>query len=93
MPNTEIDPNSDKFALVDPHRLLTRVWSTPKQAFPLILSNGTAPLAGLAPLAHQAQHPGYQTQRFRLAVCSIVIDSVRLEILNIKPIIAENIKY
>ena len=35
-PNTEIAPNSDKFGLVDPHRLLTRVWSTPKQAIPLI---------------------------------------------------------
>ena len=35
-PNTEIAPNSDKFGLVDPHRLLTWVWSTPKQAIPLI---------------------------------------------------------
>ena len=36
-PNSEIAPNSDKFGLVDPHRLLTWVWSTPKQAIPLIL--------------------------------------------------------
>ena len=35
-PNTKIAPNSDKFGLVDPHRLLTWVWLTPKQAIPLI---------------------------------------------------------
>jgi hypothetical protein len=35
-PNSEIAPNSDKFGLVDPHRLLTWVWSTPKHAIPLI---------------------------------------------------------
>ena len=40
-PNTEIAPNSDKFGLVDPHRLLTWVWSTPKQAIPLILVDQT----------------------------------------------------
>ena len=28
---------SARFGLVDPHRLLTWVWSTPKQAIPLIL--------------------------------------------------------
>jgi hypothetical protein len=38
-PNTEIAPNSDKFGLVDPDRLLTWVWSTPKQAIPLIFMN------------------------------------------------------
>ena len=36
-PNTWIAPDSDKLGLVDPHRLLTWVWSTPKQAIPLIL--------------------------------------------------------
>ena len=35
-PNTGIAPDSDKLGLVDPHRLLTWVWSTPKQAIPLI---------------------------------------------------------
>ena len=41
----QIAPDSDKLGLVDPHRLLTWVWSTPKQAIPLILKhvhvNGT----------------------------------------------------
>ena len=35
----QIAPDSDKLGLVDPDRLLTRVWSTPKQAIPLILIN------------------------------------------------------
>ena len=41
-PNTKIAPNSGKFGLVDPHRLLTWVWSTPKQAIPLIWRTGKA---------------------------------------------------
>ena len=32
----QIAPDSDKLGLFDPHRLLTWVWSTPKQAIPLI---------------------------------------------------------
>ena len=52
-PNSEFSPNSDKFGLVDLHRLLTWVWSTPEQAIPLIFLDRDAvdtysfPLIGL----------------------------------------------
>ena len=42
-PDSEIAPSSDKFGLVEPHRLLTWVWSTPKQAISLITTGSALP--------------------------------------------------